>query len=316
MAEDTRRDAGAGLSAQRIALRGQTHIGPLGHLAHERSHMAAQTWHHFEVVPVGATVGGLVTEIDLCGDVSNDVYEELRLALDVFKVLFFRDQPMTPDRHLALARAFGELEVHPFLAGNSEHPELVRFEKSAEVGGYENAWHNDVTWRKEPSAAGILRAISVPASGGDTLFCDMAAAFGGLDPDLAERVSGLSAIHDYSMAFGHHVPEDQREEMNATYPPVEHPVVIRHHRTGKPTLYVNRYFTREIVGLAHQESEELIEVLCRQSDVVEYQCRFQWAPNSVAIWDNRAVQHYAASDYWPDVRIMERASARGPRPAA
>jgi taurine dioxygenase len=102
--------------------------------------------------------------------------------------------------------------------------------------------------------------------------------------------------------------------MRATYPPVEHPVVCTHAETGRRHLYVNRFFTSHIVGLDRAESTALISRLSRRAELPEYQCRFQWEDDSVAFWDNRAVQHYAASDYWPDVRVMERASIVGPRP--
>ena len=108
----------------------------------------------------------MISGIDITTDLADDVIAELRRALFEYKVIFFRDQPLTADRHVAFARRFGELEVHPFIPGNAGTPELVRFEKSAEVGGYENGWHHDVTWRAVPSMGAVLHAIHVPASGG------------------------------------------------------------------------------------------------------------------------------------------------------
>ena len=239
----------------------------------------------------------------------------MRDALHAYKVIFFRDQPLTPERHVAFARNFGDLELHPFIPGNDSQPELVRFAKGADVGGYENGWHHDVTWRECPSMGAILHAIEVPPSGGDTLFCDMAAAYQGLPVDLRERIDSMTAVHDYMRAFAGQVKPEDREEMREKYPQVEHPVVSHHPVTGAKLLYVNRFFTDHIVGLEPEESLALLDRLCRQTDQVEYQCRFHWTNDSVAFWDNRAVQHYAASDYWPDVRVMERASIIGPRPA-
>jgi taurine dioxygenase len=160
----------------------------------------------------------------------------------------------------------------------------------------------------------VLHAIDVPPSGGDTLFADMYAAYDGLDQSIKSQVDDLVAVHDFMRAFSGQVPPERREEMRAKYPLVTHPVVRTHGETGRRLLYVNRYFVQRINGISDQDSEDLIELLSRQADILEYQCRWQWEPHSVAFWDNRAVQHYACSDYWPSVRVMERASILGERP--
>ena len=139
-------------------------------------------------------------------DVSDALIEEIRRALFEYKVIFFRDQPFTPEGHVAFARRFGELEVHPFIPPNAEYPELVRFEKSSEVGGYENSWHHDVTWRAAPSMGAILHAIQVPPAGGDTLFSDMYAAYDALDDETKERIASMTAVHDFMRAFSAQVP--------------------------------------------------------------------------------------------------------------
>jgi alpha-ketoglutarate-dependent taurine dioxygenase len=290
-------------------------VGPVTHLEAERARLVGLSWRHFDAEPVGATVGAEITGVDLTAELPDDVVAELRQALLDYKVLFFRDQPLTAAQHVAFARRFGDLEVHPFIPSNTDQPELVRFAKSADVAGTENAWHHDVTWRERPSLGAILHAIEVPPTGGDTLFCDMYAAYDGLDDDVKEQIADLVAVHDYLRVFGPFVREDQAEEMRAQYPPVEHPVVRTHPETGRKLLFVNRVFVDHIVGLAPDESTALIDRLSHQADTIEYQCRFRWAPHSVAFWDNRAVQHYAASDYWPDVRVVERASIIGDRPS-
>ena len=291
-------------------------IGPVAHLAAERVRLAALEWEHFDVHQVAPTLGAVVEGVDLAAHLADEVVDELRRAWTEYKVLFFRDQIMTPEQHLAFARRFGDLEVHPFLRNNDDFPELVRFAKDADTGGYENGWHHDVTWREVPSRGAILRAIQVPDTGGDTLFCDMHAAYQGLSDETKDRLEGLVAEHDYVQAFGHTVPDSGRDELRARYPAVEHPVVIRHPVSGRRLLYVNRFFTTRIVGLDPDESDALLIELFAQANTIEYHCRFHWRPNSVAMWDNLAVQHYASSDYWPDIRVMERASIVGVRPSS
>ena len=288
--------------------------GPCTGLAAERDRLAAARYEHFEVRRIGATIGAELRGIDLTGELSDVAIADIRRALHDFKVIFFRDQPLSTDQHVAFAARFGQLETHPFLPSNTGQPELVRFAKDAAVAGYENGWHHDVTWRTEPSMGAVLHSISVPPVGGDTLFADMCAAYEGLPDDIRERIDGLSAEHDFMLAFGHNVPLEQRAAMREQFPAATHPVAPRHEVTGRRHLYVNRYFTTRIVGIPDDESRELLEYLARQADYPEFQCRFSWRNDSVAFWDNRAVQHYAASDYWPEPRVMERASICGSRP--
>ncbi len=309
------KDPGAALDAKRFELsRWGIHIGPLGYLAAERQRLDALTWQHFDVERLGATIGAVVKGVDLTAELGPELVAELRQALLDYKVLFFRDQPLSATQHVAFARAFGELEVHPFIPANPEHPELVRFAKSADVAGYENIWHSDVSWREIPSMGAVLRAVEVPATGGDTLFSDMYAAYDGLPAGMRERIDGLVATHDFLLSFGGQVPADQLEDTRARYPQVRHPVVRTHEETGRKLLYVNRVFVDHVEGMEPDESTELLSALCRQAEMAEHQCRWQWEPDSIAFWDNRAVQHYACSDYWPSVRVMERASIIGGRP--
>jgi taurine dioxygenase len=304
----------AGLRRTGLPHRPDALLGPVNILADERDRLGALRWQHFDARLLGTTIGAELSGVDLRADLDDDTIEAIRQALVAYKVLVFRDQDLTAEEHARFARRFGELEVHPFLAGSDELPELVHLAKDEEVGGYENIWHSDVTWRQEPALGAVLRAVEVPEHGGDTMWADMAAAYEGLDPDVRHRIDHLDAVHDFTLSFGLTLGDDALEEARRAYPPVTHPVVRTHPESGAHILYVNRIFTSHLVGLPRDESEELLAHLFRQAEVPEYQVRLRWEAGTVAFWDNRSTQHYALSDYWPQRRVMQRAAIVGDRP--
>ena len=289
-------------------------LGPVVHVADERARLSSPQYEKITVTPKGVTLGAEISGVRLSGDLPDEVIAEIRRAWLDHKVVYVRDQDITSTEHVEFARRFGELEVHPFLLGSEGHPELVRFEKGVEASGFENGWHHDVTWRETPSMGAILRSIQVPATGGDTAFSDMAAAYDGLDDEMKERLDGLQAAHDYTLAFGSFVDDSKKAEMREQYPVVNHPIVRTHPETGRKLLFVNAYFTSHVIDMDEDEGNQLLRYLISRASVMEYQYRVSWEPNQVTLWDNRIVQHYALSDYYPDVRIMERASIVGDRP--
>ena len=289
-------------------------LGPVVHVADERARLSSPQFEHITVTPKGVTLGAEISGVRLSGDLPDEVIAEIRRAWLDYKVVYVRDQDISSTEHVEFARRFGKLEVHPFLLGSEEHPELVRFEKGVEASGFENGWHHDVTWRETPSMGAILRSIQVPATGGDTAFSDMAAAYDGLDDEMKERLDGLQAAHDYTLAFGSFVDDSKKAEMRKQYPVVHHPIVRTHPETGRKLLFVNAYFTSHVVDMDENEGNQLLRYLISRASIMEYQYRVSWEPNQVTLWDNRIVQHYALSDYYPDVRIMERASIVGDRP--
>ncbi len=274
---------------------------------------ADRPYERIAVEPLTPVIGAEVGGVDLREPLDDATFAELDRALLEWKVLFSRGQPLTGEQHRAFAARWGELEVHPFLP-QGDVPEVVRFAKDADTKGYENIWHSDVSWREVPSLGSVLRAVEVPAAGGDTMWADMAAAYDGLPDDVKGRIDGLVAVHDFTQSFGQAMNPTELADMQARFPAVEHPVVRTHPDTKRRTLYVNEIFTSHVVGLDRDESDALLDLLCRQARVPEYQCRFRWSADSIAFWDNRATQHYAVSDYWPARRVKERATIIGDRP--
>ena len=269
----------------------------------------------FAVEALSPSIGGEVSQIDLSGELSDETISGLRAALLERKVLFFRDQEITTDQHIAFARRFGELETHPFTVNHPDHPEVIILANGPENKSRINVWHSDVTWRETPSLGSVLRAREVPDVGGDTLFADMEAAYESLSGDMKEKLDGLQAEHDFMRAFGANLGEDERAAMREKYPLATHPVVRTHPESGRKSLYVNAAFTSRIVGLDDDESTGTLRRLYELSRVPEFQVRFRWRKNSIAFWDNRACQHYPVSDYHPAVRVMERVTIVGDRPA-
>lgn len=270
------------------------------------------------ILPMTPTIGAEIEGIDLTRPLAASTVSALRQALLDWKVLFFRDQDITTEQHLAFARNFGDLEVHPFAPHKPDYPEVLAITHNEKNRGKENTWHSDVTWRLEPSLGSILRAIELPPVGGDTLFADMYAAYDGLKDEVKARIDNAVAVHDFTHFRAgmrkRGMSEEQIEEMNRKYPTAEHPVVRTHPETGRRCIYVNAAFTLHIVGMEKADSDALLAHLYAQAAIPEYQCRFRWTPNAIAFWDNRASQHYAASDYFPAVRRMERVTVIGDRP--
>jgi len=280
-----------------------------------------------EVVPLTATIGAELRNISLAEAARDaEVFAELRDLLLHYKVLFVRDQDITRAEHVALAERFGPLEDHPVAGSDPDHPGLVRIYKDLDSPPehYENAFHCDATWREVPPFGSVLRCVEGPAVGGDTIWVNMAEAYRRLPARVKEQIAGLRARHSIEASFGAAMPEQQRRALHARFPDAEHPVVRTHPETGEEILFVNA-FTTHFVNYHTPENVRfgqdfapgaglLLNYLIGQAAIPEYQVRWRWTPNSVAIWDNRSTQHYAVQDYWPAVRRMERAGIVGDRP--
>ena len=272
----------------------------------------------FDLHHLSPVIGTEVLGIDLGRPLESVIIEFLQELLVERKVIFFREQTISVAQHIEFARRFGDLEVHPFTPNDAAYPELIHLDNGPGNPPYINIWHSDVTWRQCPSLGSILRAREVPEVGGDTLFANMEAAYDALPEATKARLDGLVAVHDNTPFLEgmrqRGASEDEIEARRAQFPPMRHPVVRTHPVSGRKSLYVNSAFTRYIEGMPKAESDALLAQLYQQANIPDYQCRFRWRADSLAFWDNRGAQHYAAADYHPAVRKMERVTIIGDRP--
>ena len=264
------------------------------------------------IEPLTPFIGAEITGVDL-REVTQEQVTGIRAALLKHQVVFFRDQTLNQEEHIRFARQFGELEIHPATPKGQNNPEVLHIAHGPESKGRENMWHSDVTWREKPSLGSILKAVEVPAVGGDTLFANMVEAYERLPGDIKDKIAGKIAVHDIARVFAGRLNKTA-EQLRETYPVMEHPILRTHPETGANVLYVNNAFTSHIKGMDEDESKELLQALYRTASNPELQCRFRWKAGSLAFWDNRACQHFASSDYFPQVRKMERVTIAGDRP--
>ena len=272
---------------------------------------------------IGAELPGLSLR-----DAAHDdgMFSEIYAALLRHRVLFLRDQRMSRQDHAAFASRMGQLEDHPLLPSPPDAPGLVQLCKTPDKTPerYENIWHADNTWRQFPSKACVLRCVACPPVGGDTMWANMVAAYAHLPEDMKTRIEGLRASHSFISSLGAAVPPQRRVALQQQYPDVEHPVVRTHPETGEKILFVNG-FTTHLVNFHtgthvrcgqdyNRGGAELLQYLISQAGIPEYQVRWRWTPDSVAIWDNCSTQHYAVMDYPPSDRRMDRASVVGEQP--
>jgi taurine dioxygenase len=272
----------------------------------------------FDIEPIGPTIGAEIHGLDLSRHIDQATADALEEALVAHKVIYARDQHITTAQHVAFGCLFGELEVHPFRP-EGEFPEIMVLDNHKDNPVLStDVWHSDTTFRECPTKYSILRCLVMPETGGDTLWADMCAAYDGLSSAIKEMINDLDAVHDFKnfRALFTDSDEDRKRlrEMEELYPNPIHPVVRTHPISGKKAIFVNPQFTLRINGLKADESDALLRLLYEQSHVPEYQFRLRWKPGTIVLWDNPSTQHYAANDYYPNRRTMERVAVVGDRP--
>ena len=260
--------------------------------------------------------GAVVTDLQLA-NLTNDALVELRGIFAEYGLLFFRNQDLTPDQHLEFAQRFGRIVINKFFKTTTEFPQIaeVRKEKTQQtnIGG---GWHTDHSYDAIPAMGSILVARTLPKTGGDTQFANLAAAYDALPEDLKNRIENLRAVHSNTHLYGEnglYRLTDLSEQLGGMdrVGDATHPVVIIHPESGRKVLYVNPGHTIQFEGWDFTESRALLDELYGHVVQPQFTCSFNWLPGSVTFWDNRCTWHQANNDYQGQVRLMHRITLAG-----
>jgi taurine dioxygenase len=258
--------------------------------------------------PISPMIGVEVRGMTIDDTLSDDAIGSLRDLLLRHGVVVFRDlPPVCPEAHIAFAERFGSLEPFP---GDPVHGRIVRIVHGPDSPPTENVWHTDMSYRMDPPLGSLLKAVELPPAGGDTIFANMREIWKRLPDAVQALVRHRSAQHDIAKLAAPSIAD----ELRAAAPPTSQPAVRIHPETHDELLYVNPAYTTAFDDLTPADSSALLDYLFRQVTVPEYQCRVRWDTGTMVFWDNRAVQHYAVGDYFPNTRIMERVTLRGDQP--
>ena len=255
---------------------------------------------------IGAEISGVSLNKDLNSETVDKIYD----ALIKHQVIFFRDQDISPETHLKLAESLGEIDPgHPVYPHVEGYQSIVLLKNDAHTRPDTNDWHKDLTFKANPPFASILHGVSVPKVGGDTLWASMSAAYESLSDGWKKDLEGLESIHDMGTFRNDYYKDGGIESINSALKKVGsavHKVVETHPISGLKYLNVNQSFTRNIVNESQGKSDHVLQFLFLLIAKPEFQVRFHWQNNSIAIWDNRITQHYAVCDYLPNFRHMQR----------
>ncbi len=274
------------------------------------------------VRPVAGRIGAVVEGVKLGADLDDATIQAIKATLNHHKVIFFRDQGhLDNDTQEAFAARLGQPIVHPTVPAAADSKTIL--ELDSDRGAYANSWHTDVTFVPAYPYASILRGVAIPEAGGDTVWANAEAAYADLSDELKRIVHGLRAVHSnqYDYAESEYRTRGRSAEQLEAYRKVftstvyetEHPVVRIHPETGQPSLVLG-HFLRRFSGLGSADSARLFDILQGHVTRLENTVRWQWRVGDVAIWDNRATQHYAVADYGSLHRVVRRVTLQGDVP--
>ena len=273
-----------------------------------------------EIELISGALGAEVKGIDL-KDSSIENWNVINDLLLEHKVLFFRNQNITSEEQLNLARKFGPLERHIYVKGREKYPEILRIIKEPdEKQQWGETWHTDVSYNPKPTKVIMLRSIKIPPVGGDTMFSNMELAYETLDDEIKNKIDDKKATHS-SLGAAAFVDAYKAMEGNGNLKEYSnsHPVVRTHPETGKKILYVNSMYTKKILDLDEDESDHILNHIFKHQERLDFTCRFKWTENAVAIWDNRSTLHQGLTDFFPGrglghERVMDRIAIEGDNP--
>ena len=277
------------------------------------------------VRPLSAHTGAEISDVDLSQPLAEQTCLEIRQALNDWGAIFFREQVLTPAQQVAFARRFGiaEIDAHVTnMAGLEEQPEIKEVTREADdvrnIGGF---WHMDQSFNAHPSFGSVLYARELPPYGGDTMFAHLSAAHDALSPGLRATLETLSCVHVRSHAdsaainpAASGISAETYAESLIKFAGMEaiHPVIAQHPESGRKVLYFSPVYCDRFADWTREESLPLMKYLAKVMTTPEHICRFRWEEGSMAMWDNRAVVHYALDDYPGQRRIMHRVTVEGP----
>ncbi|MEZ5850883.1 MAG: TauD/TfdA family dioxygenase [Hyphomicrobiaceae bacterium] len=270
-----------------------------------------------DIRPCSGALGVEILGVDLSEALPEGAVSEIRSALHEQGVVFFRDQTLSPEQHVAFAERFAQININRFFKAVEGHPKIAEVRKEpgqkTNIGG---GWHTDHSYDQVPALGSILLARETPPRGGDTIFASMALAYEALSDGLKRTLQGLNAVHSSRHVFGAKAQAareagDRLGNAEQATQDALHPIVIKHPESGKKILFVNPGFTTHIEGWTVPESKALLDYLYQHAARPEFQTRFNWRPGSIAFWDNRATWHLAVNDYHGERRLMHRITLEG-----
>jgi taurine dioxygenase len=258
-----------------------------------------------DVRPLQPTIGAEIHGVDISRPISDAVRDAIKATILRYKVVFFRDQTLNDEQHAAFANRFGPLYTHPSVKRHDNIQQLHRIaaidfaeqDRTPDPTSVESGYHTDTSWRLVPAWGAVLRAVTLPDVGGDTIWVDAHLAYQGLPDDLKVKLEGLHVSHDFRRAL---------TKLGHEYPIIAHPIVRTHRETGEKILWVNYTQRPHVLGLDIADSKALLSEILYHYKKPENQVRFSWRPGSVAFWDNRAAVHYAVRNYGDFPRLMQR----------